>query len=166
LLPPQPKERHKQSALAALRSRLHGAEPGDALAPQAMAGLQLRRRRSHGQHLIEVAGTLNGPTRALLVEAVEDAVEDGGEEIVLDLGGLESIDAAGLDAVLTAHLRASDELKLLLVVPGPEKVRRVFANAQVPLLYTSPPAPRAGRARSRGRRASRLRPGSRTGAWS
>jgi anti-anti-sigma regulatory factor len=137
--------------------------------------LWINRRRWRGQHIVTVTGTLNAGTRGPLVDALEEALEEDVGQIVLDLGDLESTDHSGLDAVLTAHLRASDQLKVLLIVPGPGSVQRVFEDAQVPFLYTSSRGVRGvGRGRSRGRRTSlSARPGSpdvrshsgRTGPW-
>jgi hypothetical protein len=93
-------------------------------------------------------------TRAPLVEALEDALADDAERIVLDLTALDSIDHPGLDAILTAHLRASDELKVLLIVPGPPRVQWVFDGIQGPFLYAARHGRRAAGHRPRGRRTS------------
>jgi anti-anti-sigma factor len=113
--------------------------------------LGLRCRRSPGRNIVELSGTLHGRTRDELAEALEEALEDEAGAIVLDLHELESIDHAGLDTVLTAHLRAGDELKVLVVVPGPERVQRVLDDAQAPFVYASAPG---GRTRPRRRRAA------------
>ncbi|MDQ6778615.1 MAG: STAS domain-containing protein [Actinomycetota bacterium] len=158
---PKPKQRNLQSAVARLSSLLHRAPRrghDNARGPDNAIGkpsdeLRVRCRRSRGQPIVEVAGKLNERTRDALVEALEESLEDDAGQIVLDLGELESIDHAGLDAVLTAHLRASDQLKIILIFPGSWPVQRVFDDAQVPFLYTSGRGGRvAGRARSRGRR--------------
>lgn len=120
--------------------------------------LAVRCGRSRGQHIVELSGALSVRTRAPLADALENALEDDLSPIVLDLRNLESIDHAGLDTILTAHLRASDEQKLLVIVPGPPPVQRVLDAAQGPFLYTSGQGNRAaGPNRSRGRRA-RLSP--------
>jgi ABC-type transporter Mla MlaB component len=117
---------------------------------------------------VELAGALSARTRAPLAEALEDALETDAEEIVLDLARLEAIDRAGLATVLTAHLRAADELKRLLIIPGPTPVQHVFDEARGPFLYASGKAARvSGRARSRDGRTGRStlrRPGTRRGA--
>jgi anti-anti-sigma factor len=183
-LPPRPKQRLIRSVLTRLRSVLHpqrapgapraGAATG---APTSREELRVRCRRRQGAYTVELAGTLHERTREPLIEVLEEALEDEAGQIILDLGALEAIDHAGLDAVLTAHLRACDQLKALLIVPGPEPVQRVFDNAQAPFLYTSGRGGRIGRrARSRGRRTGlsgrpsrpeaspqTLRPGSRRG---
>jgi anti-anti-sigma factor len=159
-LAPRRRQRLIQSARAHLRSLVW--RPGadgptdsatDTATGQTSDELRVRSRRSGAVRIVELGGKLNGSTRGPLADALEDALEGDAGQIVLDLGELESIDPAGLDVVLTAHLRASDELKVLLVVPGPEPVQRVFDAAQVPLFYASRPGGRVGaRARSRRRR--------------
>jgi anti-anti-sigma factor len=167
-LPPRPKERRIQSAITCLRSLVHRASVhgADCVYPIGVTGLppgelRVRSRRSRGQHIVELLGTLDRRTREQLVVALEEALEGDAEEIVLDLGDLESIDHAGLDAVLTAHLRASDQLKVLVIVPGPGPVQRTLDDAGAPFLYGVGQRGRvAGRERSRGRRTSlSARPG-------
>jgi anti-anti-sigma factor len=125
--------------------------------------LGLNRRRAHGQHILELSGELSLRTRDPLARALEQALEDDCEEIILDLGDLDTVDRAGLHTILVAHMRASDELKPLVLVPGPPEVQRVLDAAAVPFTYTAPraspgawsqgrrtrPSPRAGRRRTR-----------------
>jgi anti-anti-sigma factor len=97
--------------------------------------LHVRCRRSRGRYIIEPSGALNARTHHWLAEAIEDALETDAEEIVLDLGDVESIDGAGLGTVLAGQLRAGDELRLLVIIPGLELVQRVLEAAQGPFLY-------------------------------
>jgi anti-anti-sigma factor len=120
------------------------------------APLRVRSRRSRGEHIVTVSGRLNGRTCAPLVEALEDALESDAVRIVLDLAELESIDHAGLDAVLAAQLRADDELKPLVIAPGPHAVQRLLDSSRGPFLYVARQDARAsGRPRSRGGRPAR-----------
>lgn len=113
--------------------------------------LRVRCLSTKGERIVAVSGRLDQRTREPLVGALDDALDGDAPHIVLDLAELESIDQAGLDAVLTAHLRATDQLKLLSIVPGPEPVQRVFETARAPFLYAARRYRRdRGRARSRG----------------
>jgi anti-anti-sigma factor len=168
-LPPRPKRRHIYLVVSRLRSALRRGPtpwrraPNDArvaadLGRPAQGELRVRRRHRHrhrdGRYTIAVSGALNASTRDRLVEGLEDALEDDAGEIVLDLSALEAIDHPGLGTILTAHLRASDELKLLVIVPGPEPVQRVIDAVQGPFLYVSRRGDRTRtRARSRFARA-------------
>lgn len=123
--------------------------------------LGVRHRCDSGQHILEVRGELSMRTREPLAEALDEALEDDCEQIVLDLSDLDAIDLAGLDTILVAHLRAGDELKPLVIVPGPPQVQRVLDGAQAPFAYA--PARTGTAARSRGRRSrSDSRAGART----
>jgi anti-anti-sigma factor len=155
--PARPKRRPIRSLVARLRS----ARPRDGASQDGRhEELHLRSRQSRGRYLVEASGALNARTRGELAEALADALETDAAQIVLDLGSLESIDHAGLDTVLTAHLRAGDKLRVLIIVPGPDPVQRVFDDARAPFFYVAGTVARsAGRARSRGSR--RERPASR-----
>jgi anti-anti-sigma factor len=132
-----------------------------ALVPWVPGTLHIRSRRSRDQRIVELAGELNLRTRDPLADVLEEAREGDAGQIVLDLSDLVAIDHAGLDTILTAHLRASDELKLFLIVPGPPAVQRVLDRVQGPFTYaTRRGYPSSARARSRGRRAGlSARPG-------
>jgi anti-anti-sigma factor len=158
-LPPR-RKRHLPSAIVRLGSLLHRA-PSRRAADIVPAGadpgpLRVRCRRSRREHVVAVSGRLDRRTSAPLVDALEDALEGGAPRIVLDLAALESTDHAGLDVVLTAQLRAGDDLKLLFIVPGPEPVQRLFDDARGPFLYAARKDSRAaGVPRSRGGRTVR-----------
>jgi anti-anti-sigma factor len=85
--------------------------------------------------VIELRGELKLETGAPLGEALGKALEDDAEKIVLDLSRLESIDRSGLHAILVAHLRASDQLKQFVIVPGPTAVQEVFNAIEGPFSY-------------------------------
>lgn len=178
-LPPRSKQQRIRFALVRLRSvlthwvprlkapdshapdrELGGVHPitpsaaSTALFRSAGGTLGVSSRRAHEQHIIQLRGALSGRTRDPLTDALEDALEDGSKLIVLDLRGLHSIDMAGLDTILTAHLRAGDELKCLVIVPGSPQIQRVLDASQGPFLYTSEPRkPAVAGARARRRRA-------------
>jgi anti-anti-sigma regulatory factor len=177
-LPPRPKPQNVRSSPARLWSRLRrvavpwrsaaaAEDKSRSIYPLTAGGatraggppragtLRIGSRGSVGQSIIEVSGELVLRTRDPLAAAVEEALEDDCEEILLDLSGLVAIDHAGLETILVSHLRASDERKPLLIVPGPPAVQCVLEAVQGPFSF----AARAGnqlpaRPRSRGRRAA------------
>jgi anti-sigma B factor antagonist len=66
-------------------------------------------------------------SRADEVELELERVEaDGPEILVLDLRGLQFLDSTGLRLVLGADTRARRAGRKVVIVPGPEKVQRVF----------------------------------------
>jgi anti-anti-sigma factor len=91
--------------------------------------------RFRDEYVIELCGELKLETAAPLGAALGEALEDDAEKIVLDLSRLESIDRSGLHAILLAHLRASDQLKQFVIVPGPTAVQEVFNAIEGPFSY-------------------------------
>jgi anti-sigma B factor antagonist len=66
-------------------------------------------------------------SRADEVELELESVEaDGPDILVLDLRRLEFLDSTGLRLLLGADTRARRAGRRLVIIPGPEKVQRVF----------------------------------------
>ncbi|MBA2506714.1 MAG: STAS domain-containing protein [Thermoleophilaceae bacterium] len=53
-------------------------------------------------------------------------LEQGSNDVVLDLRELQFLDSMGLRLILRADSRARDEGRALRIVEGPEQVQRVF----------------------------------------
>ncbi|MEA2197546.1 MAG: hypothetical protein QOJ25_1597 [Solirubrobacteraceae bacterium] len=133
---PSRRSRRNLRALASRLTWLARSRPTPTPTPSpTLTALGLRRRRAPAGHIIALSGELNLDTRESLIEALEQALDDDVGQIVLDLSALASIDGAGLDTILTAHLRASDELTTMVIIPGPETVQRVFDAIQGPFVY-------------------------------
>jgi anti-anti-sigma factor len=86
-------------------------------------------------YVVELSGVLNRATNEALVAVLEQALEADAGRIVLDLSNVEAIDRSAVYAILLVHLRAADQLKPLLIVPGPEAVQRVFDAVEGPFSY-------------------------------
>ena len=66
-------------------------------------------------------------SRAEEVERELERVEtDGPGLVVIDLRGLDFLDSTGLRLILGADSRARRDGRRVVIVPGPEKVHRVF----------------------------------------
>jgi anti-anti-sigma factor len=59
--------------------------------------------------------------------ALHAALETGAGDLVIDMGGVEGIDAAGLGMVTAAHLRAARAGRRLVLQNCSAELRRVFA---------------------------------------
>lgn len=70
------------------------------------------------------------------------------DTLTLDLSGLTFMDSQGLRVLLGARQRADSEGWRLVVVPGPENVRRVFRVAGVEDRFDFAPDPHTERPRS------------------
>jgi len=98
-----------------------------------------QRSTAAGEHLVELAGQLDRATNDRVGEVLAAALEGPAERIVLDLSRLQVIDVWGLHPILTAHLRAGDQLKQLVIIPGSQAVQRVLDSIHAPFDYAVPP---------------------------
>jgi anti-sigma B factor antagonist len=87
------------------------------------------RTSSAPQARIEVRGELDLAAVPTFRAAVRDLDLSRGEHVVLDLGRLSFIDAAGLHAVLDLHEECLAACAALAILPGPGNVQRVFELA-------------------------------------
>jgi anti-sigma B factor antagonist len=71
---------------------------------------------------------LSGSRR--LSAAIDELVENGFEDIVIDLRGLEFIDCAGVRVLLAQHAAAVRDGRRLSLIHGRAGIRRVFALTQ------------------------------------
>jgi anti-anti-sigma factor len=80
---------------------------------------------------IEVRGEFDLAAVPTFRAAVRDLDVSCGEQVVLDLGRLSFIDAAGVHAVLDLHEECLAVCAALAILPGPWNVQRVFELAGV-----------------------------------
>jgi anti-anti-sigma factor len=77
-------------------------------------------------HLVAPTGELNRVSAWILERALRRAEASDARALVLDLGGLELIDATGVRIVIQANARAHVHGKQLLIRRGPAHVHRAF----------------------------------------
>ncbi|WP_063830769.1 anti-sigma factor antagonist [Kitasatospora phosalacinea] len=83
------------------------------------APLTVALRHPTGALVVRPEGELDHDSVAPLREALEQAVADPSERLVVDCGGLEFCDSTGLNLLLRAHAAAGRAgLPLLLAAPG------------------------------------------------
>ncbi len=95
----------------------------------------VRTRRSLETYRIELSGELTRARVPALVQALETALDRGADEVVLDLSHVERIDRSCVHTILVAHLRASDRLQQLVIVPGSGSVRAALDAIAGPFQY-------------------------------
>jgi anti-sigma B factor antagonist len=79
--------------------------------------------------IIAVSGELDISTARRVEEELHRIEEGRPPTLVMDLRSLDFMDSTGLRLVLSADARARLEGRRLAIVPGPERVHRVFMIA-------------------------------------
>jgi anti-anti-sigma factor len=93
--------------------------------------LDIQTSNEDGRTIVTLSGELD-LAEAPGVEAALQQLEEGRPElIVLDLSGLRFMDSSGLRVVISADKRARAAGRRLAVVPGSERIRRVFRMTRV-----------------------------------
>jgi len=89
--------------------------------------LTIEIERGDNELRIGLVGELDIGSAADLDDALLEAERSGVQTIRVDLRDLQFLDSTGLRAILSAQLRASVDGSRLVIVPGPERVQRLFA---------------------------------------
>lgn len=103
------------------------------------------RRTGNGGSLVAVpgrllllTGRLDVHTAADVRMALVDAVPEGGGDLVLDVSGLDSVDATGLGVLVGGHRRAQRAgRRLVLLDPTPAVARLLFLTRLDRVLHTT-----------------------------
>lgn len=77
-------------------------------------------------HLIALSGRLDVHAAADIRLELADAVDRGHGELVIDLAGLEAVDATGLGVLVGAHRRAQRAGRTLVLEDVPDTVGRLL----------------------------------------
>ncbi|HVU75188.1 MAG TPA: STAS domain-containing protein [Mycobacteriales bacterium] len=97
--------------------------------------------------VLHVSGRVDVLTVAELREALHTAVDAGVGDLIVDVGGLELVDATGLGALLSAHRRARRAgRRLVLRAVGPD-LHRVLHRTRLDRIIALEPAAPGGDAR-------------------
>ncbi len=83
--------------------------------------------RSATSSVVTLGPHLDVRTVGLARTALHGAVEDATGDVVVDMAGVESIDAAGLGMITAMHLRCERGGLRLVLSNCPPQIRRVFA---------------------------------------
>ncbi|MDP1850107.1 MAG: STAS domain-containing protein [Solirubrobacteraceae bacterium] len=102
------------------------AAPARCSAPP-LHGLAIRVQPGRETVAVVPAGELDLPGSRRLGSAIDELVESGFEDIVIDLRDLEFIDCAGVRVLLTQHAAAVRDGRRLSLIHGRAGIRRVFA---------------------------------------
>jgi anti-sigma B factor antagonist len=78
------------------------------------------------RHTLLLSGELDIASAPELEARVQQLCSQGQGELVLDLGGLEFIDSAGINAILRARSLCGEHMWELCLAPGERPVQRLF----------------------------------------
>ena len=87
--------------------------------------MEIRSRRSEGRAHLELHGELDIGATPELDRAVDEALDDGCREVVLDLGPTTLLDSAGLGALIRAAREVDARRASMAVVSPPGSEARV-----------------------------------------
>lgn len=93
--------------------------------------LQVQTSRGEDRVVIELHGELDLAGAPLLAGCLQEDAVSGARALVLDLGGLQFVDSAGLRTILTAHAGARERGQLFALTRGTPQVERLLAIAGV-----------------------------------
>lgn len=88
-------------------------------------------RREPGDHLVSLAGRLDVHVVADVRQALHEAVDAGSGELVIDLAGLEVVDASGLGVLVGAHRRAGRAGRRLVLRDVPPRMQRLMTATRL-----------------------------------
>jgi anti-anti-sigma factor len=89
--------------------------------------LEVTTQDSDGKVTVSLKGELDLSSVGKVEEELERVEAAGPNLLILDLSQLTFLDSTGLRAVVTAHERARENGRRLVIVRGPDAVQRVFS---------------------------------------
>jgi anti-anti-sigma factor len=75
---------------------------------------------------LALSGRLGAATVADVRHALADAIDNGVDDLQVDLGGVELVDATGLGVLVGAHRRADRLGRRLVLMRVPERIERLL----------------------------------------
>ncbi len=94
--------------------------------------MEIKARHEHGVTIIEPKGKITiGVGDVALREAVAEALEAGARNILVDLGGVSTIDSSGIGELVSAYTSVSNRGGKLKLVNLPPKVTDILQITQL-----------------------------------
>lgn len=93
-----------------------------------MSSLRISVAEENGFSTLSLRGDLDIATAEKLARSLSDIEGRGASVIVFDLSELDFIDSSGLRIIVAADAEARRSNRRVVVVEGPEAVRRVFRH--------------------------------------
>jgi anti-sigma B factor antagonist len=90
-----------------------------------------RTEDGRGWTVLAVSGEIDIATASVLDEAIEKALSDDANRLVIDLEAVSFMDSTGLRTLIVAHRRLEADGGRMIVVPGSGPIRRLLEVAGV-----------------------------------
>ena len=103
-------------------------------ASPATEALRVKRFRGHDEFVLHVDGEADLATAALLGQALASASHYKNERVVLDIAGLQFIDAHCLGVISNAHCLLREQDRELVLRSPPPMVRRLLTICEMDAL--------------------------------
>src|SRR2546429_942957 len=97
--------------------------------------MRINERHLHGALVLELEGRLISPASTGLLEAVRRVATAGPTRLVLHLGGVPSIDAAGLGALASAYGIVTSNSGTLRLAHVPKRVQALLDLCRLSSLF-------------------------------
>jgi anti-sigma B factor antagonist len=99
------------------------------------ASFAVRAERRNGVARISAIGELDMRTVSLLERAMELVDQLKPAKVILDFSELSFVDSTGVHAILRAHIRATENGGVMVVMNSSESVRKVFQLTRTEHLF-------------------------------
>lgn len=99
---------------------------GKGSSPMMEMDLGIEVRKNGKITVIQLAGELDAYTAARFKEVMVDAIEDGGENLIVSMADVEYIDSSGLGALVGGLKRVSERRGKIVILSAQPQVRKVF----------------------------------------
>jgi anti-sigma B factor antagonist len=99
--------------------------------------LDIERQSMKRVDLITVSGRVDSSTSSELEEALEESINSGTHNLVLDLSGVDYLSSAGLRALVSALRTCKKKGGDVLIAAPSERVQDVLGLAGLDVLFTS-----------------------------
>jgi len=77
--------------------------------------------------VIAVSGELDLASGPVLEKELAQAIQGNGDQVIVDLRGLEFMDSSGLSILVRAHGAAQDAGRRFVLIRGPKQVQRLLS---------------------------------------
>jgi anti-anti-sigma factor len=101
------------------------------VAKGSMGRLSILTRVESGRHTFRLHGELDIASAPILDASLADACTEGAEEVVVDMGGIEFMDSAGLRTIIRGRKLCETHQCTFALTPAQRPVQKVFESTNL-----------------------------------